>query len=212
MTNGEKLGYDSEKLKKYFAEFVKAWPDKANMDWNGCLPAYESLSLDYRNYNYKTFVDWMNNEFKEFKHLDLLPGGIIVLDKDNENITFVKALDIFSSGWAFHLNLLKDRGYDISKPWAIVAKDHKVCRTVLKYEWSETDKAEMLEDIDKHLLELDRSKEWNFDSKEPYHYTVHCKPEEWPFYRTFAKVLRTLKVKIQNNDFKWDEEMLKEMM
>ena len=92
MTNGEKLGYDSEKLKKYFAEFVKAWPDKANIDWNGCLPAYESLKLDYKNYNYKTFVDWMNSEFKEFKHLDLLPGGIIVLDKDNENITFVKVL------------------------------------------------------------------------------------------------------------------------
>ena len=212
MTNGEKLGYDSEKLKKYFAEFVKVWPDKADMDWNGHLPAYYSLRLDYENYNYTTFVDWMNSEFKEFKYLDLLPGGIIVLDKDNEDITFVKVLNIFSSGWAFHLDLLKKYGHDISKPWTIVAKDHEVCRNVLKHEWSEKEKSEILEDIDKHLLELDRSKEWHFDSKEPYHYTIHCKPEEWPFYRTFAKVLRTLKVKIQNNDFKWDEEMLKEML
>lgn len=211
MTNGEKLGYDNTKLKKYFAEFVKVWPDKSDMDWNGCLPAYESLSLDYKNYNYKTFVDWMNDEFKEFKYLDLLPGGIIVLDKDNENITTVKVLSIFSSGWAYHLNLLKDKGYDISKPWAIVAKDYKACRNCLKTSWSEEDKKRMLEKIDKELLEHDQDKKCDWTSKE-WHYTVSWKEDEWPFYRTYLKVLRTLKAKIQSNDFKWDEDMLKEMM
>lgn len=212
MTNGEKLSYDSAKLKKCFSEFISIWPDRHDTDCYGCVSRYDSLRDDYDNYNYKVFVDWMNSPFNEFQYMDLLPGGFIVLDKKNTNVTVVRVLSIFSSGWAFHLDLLKKNGYDISKPWAIVAKDHKVCRNVLKCEWSEKAKSEMLEDIDKHLLELDRSKEWHFDSKEPYHYTVHCKPEEWPFYRTFAKVLRTLKVKIQSNDFKWDEDFIKEMM
>ena len=51
MTNGEKLGYDSDKLKKSFEEFIHIWPDKHDTDCTGCVSHYDALRDDYDKYN-----------------------------------------------------------------------------------------------------------------------------------------------------------------
>ena len=58
------------------------------------------------NYGYETFLKWAYSEYIECKYLQLLPRGIIILSRDNNNFHQVKVLDIFSSGWNWHIERL----------------------------------------------------------------------------------------------------------
>ena len=183
----ELLNFDKDLLDKHFAEWAKG-PGDVEYDTqcgNHVVSDYDTMVGAYETYHYKKFLSWAYAEYKELKPGDICPNGEVIVSLVDGNPMKFKSFNLFSTGWAFHLNLLKENGRDISRPFAAVVREVFGQATGDKTEenWSE-----LVKRIDIELKEHDITVPGN-------HLFLDDK-SDIVFYNEYDKVLRTVKTAV----------------
>ena len=203
MTVIAKLNYDAAECEKQFAAWADG-PGARHVDYRGCPSRYDTLQDTYWERNYKKFIAWGFAEFKEFKDGDITTNGFIIVKNDLADCMKVSAVDIFGTGWAFHLNCIKEKGGDVSRPFA--GRDHECFRQAMGNVWDEESTKKILERIDKTLFEHDPVK------------NEHCvcyygiTDADKAFYREYDAVLRTFRMAVTEKRYNIGADYARELV
>lgn len=203
MTVIEKLNFDKDLLAKHFAEWAKG-PGNVDCDTqsgNHVVSCYDSLRGDYETYHYKKFLAWAYAEYVELKPGDICPNGDVIVSPCKDNCMKFNAFNLFSTGWAYHLNLLKKHNLDVSKPFATYVRETFGQATGAK---TEENWKELVERIDQELKEHDPTDHMNC--------MFLTDKADMKFYTEYDKTLRTVKVAILNKTYKLDLDYMHEIL
>ena len=203
MTVIEKLNFDKDLLAKHFAEWAKG-PGDIDCDTghgNHVVSCYDSLRGAYETYHFKQFLAWAYAEYVELKPGDICPNGDVIISLCKDNCMKFNAFNLFSTGWLYHLNVLKEHHQDISKPFATHVRETFGQATGAK---SEENWKELIERIDKELKEHDPTDCMNC--------MFLTDKADMKFYTEYDKTLRTVKVAILNKTYKLDLDYMYEIL
>lgn len=194
----EKLKFDKEQLIQNYTQWIDG-PGYIQSD-------QDSLRASYLMENYTAFLDWAYNEWHEFTPGDLTLDGSIVLDQTDTDIMRVPVINLFTTGWAYHLNRIKETHGDFEKPF----KDLQLrgWRQELSKAWT-LEKEEDL--IDRISLILDAHAAY---SHEPGHINVHAglTPEEDRFYVVYDDLLRKVRDNLYKHIYHIDLSLVTDLM
>ena len=164
--------------------------------------ARNSLETFAQNSSAEAFVNWAWSEYPEYRKFQIVESRFIVLDDIpcRQEITVV---DLFSSGWQYHCDLLRKRGIYIGETYAghevkvniydVLGYDGDGCRI-----HSMTNK-DAVDRIDDKLRELGL-----LPPKRGYQYLVSPREEDKPFYETYAEAIQYLKERIMSSKDTWE--------
>lgn len=152
MTVIGKLKYNKDELLRQFEAWSKG-PGRKRVECYGSAGRYDSLLEDYRSDNYKVFLEWAYSEWHEFTVGDITLDGTIIVEAETDDPMKVVAFNLFETGWAYHMGILKKKGKDLSKPFA--GYESLRFRQAIDDVWNDEKKKELVERIDKRLFDHD---------------------------------------------------------
>ncbi len=190
----EKIGLDKDVLLNEFEKFSNRYGKyRCERSWKN--DETNRLITFARNKSVYEFFNWAYSEYPEYSKFQIVNRHYIVLNNIPDNSQNIIVVDLFSTGWNYHYNLLVEKGLDISKiyngyeqpvnMYAIQPYD-SICLT----------NEEVIACIDSNLKELD-SKSFKDDK---------------PFYDTYIAAIRYLKKCIEESKNIWEDiDLLKRM-
>lgn len=196
----ERFAYDPTILLTEFQTFTERSGCYICDTWANS--ARNSLETFAQNSSAKAFVDWAWSEYPEYRKFQIIENRFVVLDNipNKQEITVV---DLFSSGWQYHCNLLRERGIYVGETYA--GHETKVnIYDVLGYDGdglrihSMTSK-DAVDCIDDELRKLGLLPPQN-----DYKFVVSPCEEDKPFYETYAEAIQYLKGRIMSNKVMWE--------
>lgn len=196
----DKFAYDPAILLSEFQTFAERSGRYICDTWANS--AKNGLETFARNSSAKAFVDWAWSEYPEYRKFQIIENRFIVLDNipRRQEITVV---DLFSSGWQYHCNLLREHGMYVGELYAghesrvniydVLGYDEDGCRI-----HSMTNK-EAVDCIDGDLRELGL-----LPPRKYYQFVISPCDEDKPFYETYAEAIQYLKDRIMSNKVMWE--------
>jgi len=205
----EKFNYDKGRLMREFDKFSHRDGRYVCDTW--ASESRNALFTSQQNSSAEAFCDWAWSEYPEYRKFQILEHRFIVLDNKPSVRQDIVVVDIFCTGWAYHYNLLRERGRDVSKPYADREKSVNIY-DVLGYDGdgarihSMTAK-QAVGIINDKLRELAR-----LPPARGYQFIVSQDAESRPFYDTYADAIQYLKERIKSGSDSWEDmELLKRM-
>ena len=199
----EKFNYSLSDLRREFKKFSTRHGRYLCDTW--ASDVRNALEDERVNSSADAFMSWAWGEYPNYRQFQIIEGSYIVVDPkpdEDQNITVV---DVFSSGWQFHCDMLKKLGKDVSKPYLdherkanmydIVGYNYDgTCKRVLTNE-------QVIEKIDGSLRELGVLR----PAQDGYQYLVNPRDCDKPFYKTYIDTIKHLKKQIQVNCDEWED-------
>lgn len=157
---------------------------------------------DYRSDNYKVFLEWAYSEWHEFTVGDITLDGTIIVEAETDDPMKVVAFNLFETGWAYHMGILKKKGKDLSKPFA--GYESLRFRQAIDDVWNDEKKKKLIERIDAELFD--------HDTENNELCVVGRDADSILFHKSYDDVLRHVKMRLEMNVPVLEMDYLKEIL
>ena len=181
----EKFNYDRDILEREFMKFSHREGAYHCDAWASDMR--NSMETLLYNGSAKAFMDWAWSEYPEYRTFQVVDRHFVILDPYEDGNQNIVVVDLFSTGWQYHCDLLKKKGLDISRLYEGYERKANMydrlgygvrCLTV----------DETIKYIDGSLRELKV-----LPPRGEYQFTITPDEEDRPFYDTYIAAMQYLK-------------------
>lgn len=193
----EKFNYNRDTLLKEFNKYSHR-PDSYCCDiWESDVR--NSLQTAVVNESATAFVNWAWSEYPTFKKFQIIDHYFLVLNPTPDKKQNIVGVNLFSTGWEYHCDILRKANKDVSMIYAGYETTANMY-DLFGHRDTKAIKESVLSNIDGNLRKLKL-----LPPKEGFQFTIPINEKNKLFYKTFADTILYLKSRILDGKDEWED-------